>query len=401
MPSPSTLVVRCLAQAVICLVAGLLGLPAMAAETTGPQTLRVGPGREYTSIFLASLRAKEGDTIEVDPGDYVGDVAVWGQKELTIRGLEKDGKRVRLIAGGRYAEGKGIWVARGGLLTVENIDFLGAKVPDRNGAGIRFEHGKLIVRNCVFKGNENGILTGGDPSAELTIENSEFGENGAGDGRSHNIYVGKIKKLTVTGSYFHHANVGHLLKSRASENYIVYNRLTDEIGGRASYELEFSNGGIAYVIGNIIEQGSETQNSTIVSFGAEGYGWPKNELYLINNTIADDRPGAGNYLVVKPGNTLIKAVNNLLVGKKGQLESAGAGEYANNFNVDWPDFVQAVRFDYRLNVKSALRGKGVAPGQANGFDLTPKFEYRHPHQTAPLRAGSLNPGALQSMGAVN
>ena len=108
-------------------------------------------------------------------------------------------------------------------------------------------------------------------------------------------------------------------RSRARESFIAYNRLTDEIGGRASYELEFPNGGIAYVIGNIIEQGSQTDNSTIISYGAEGYAWPRNELYLVNNTIADDRPSGGIFLRVKPGLQVLKAFNNLLVGK-GALE---------------------------------------------------------------------------------
>ena len=31
--------------------------------------------------------------------------------------------------------------------------------------------------------------------------------------------LGNIKKLNVTGSYFHHAKVGHLLKTRAKENH--------------------------------------------------------------------------------------------------------------------------------------------------------------------------------------
>lgn len=82
--------------------------------------------------------------------------------------------------------------------------------------------GHLVVRNSTFTNNENGILTGSDKESILEIENCEFGNNGFGDGRSHNLYVGAIKRLSVTGSYFHHARVGHLLKSRAAENHIFY-----------------------------------------------------------------------------------------------------------------------------------------------------------------------------------
>ena len=128
--------------------------------------------------------------------------------------------------------------------------------------------------------------------------------------------------LLPGGSYFHHANVGHLLKSRAAENHIFYNRLTDEIGGKASYELEFPNGGVAYVVGNVIQQSSTTENPNIISYGAEGNLWPANALYLVNNTLVDNRPQSGVFLSVRQGLGAITAVNNLLVGQ-GKLETAG------------------------------------------------------------------------------
>ena len=244
---------------------------------------------------------------------------------------------MRLLTQGAAGEGKAIWVVRGGVMAVQGFDFVGAKVADKNGAGIRFEKGQLSIKDCTFTDNENGILTSSDKDAVLLIENSEFGNNGFGDGYSHNLYVGAIKKLTVTGSYFHHAKVGHLLKSRAAENHIFYNRLTDETGGRANYELEFPNGGLAYVVGNVL---------------------------------ADDRPSNGKWLAVKPVDAskpvavVVKAMNNLLVGT-GSLDAGVDAKQAivdirNNLNVDWDVFV---------------------PGSANGVDLTPKREYVHPRQT--------------------
>jgi len=363
------------------------------------QVLQVGPTRKVASLAAASVVAKSGDTVEVDAGTYAADVAIWSQSNLIVRAV---GGRVRLLALGAAAEGKGIWVVRGGAMAVQGFDFVGAKVADKNGAGIRFEKGQLSIKDCTFTDNENGILTSGDKDAELLIENSEFGNNGFGDGYSHNLYVGAIKKLTVTGSYFHHAKVGHLLKSRAAENHIFYNRLTDEAGGRASYELEFPNGGLAYVVGNHIQQGSQTENPTLISFGAEGYKWPRNELYLVGNTLADDRPSNGKWLAVrtdpcaKPVNLVVKALNNVLVGA-GELgaaisaPAAGNGDVAgtkpfvldirNNINVDWDVFVQASRQDYRLKNPASPPLKPVPPGTANGVDLTPKREYVHPRQT--------------------
>lgn len=321
----------------------------MTAEPPQRHVVQVGEQRPIANLAQAAHLAQDNDIVEVDAGDYMGDVAVWTQKRLTIRAV---GGRVRLIAQGRSAESKAIWVVRGGKIEVEGFDFSGARVPSRNGAGIRFETGQLTIKDCTFTDNENGILTANQKNAELTIENSEFGHNGYGDGQSHNLYVGTIARLKVTGSYFHHARVGHLLKSRAAENHIYYNRLTDEMDGRASYELEFPSGGLAYVVGNLIGQSPLTENATMVSFGAEGYLWPRNELYLAGNTLIDSLPRGGRYLVVKPGADTIKLVNNELSGN-GTREA----------------FVQA------------------SPGSfdtAQGINLKPLREYVHPRQTRAL-----------------
>ena len=199
--------------------------------------------------------------------------------------------------------------------------------------------------------------------------------------------------LKVTGSYSHHAKVGHLLKSRAAKNLIFYNRLTDEIGGTASYELEFPSGGLAYVVGNVIQQSSTTDNSTVISFGAEGYRSQANRLYLVNNTLVDMRPQGGQFLRVKAGAEVF-AINNLLVGKN-RLDAGGAGEYRNNFNVDLDEFVLAVREDFHLKPGSKLIGKAVMVDAVDGVALRPTAEYQHPRSIRALKGGALSPGAMQ------
>lgn len=367
-----------------------------AAQTPGGvpagRVLRVGPAEQITTIHEAAALAKDGDTVEILSGEYHRDVASWPQKRLTIRGV---GGMVRLYADGYSAESKAIWVIRDGTFLIENIEFIGAKVRDRNGAGIRFEKGNLTVRNCRFYGNQNGLLaTGGD--SELTIENSEFGYNGAGDGLSHNLYVGPVKSLQVTGSYFHHANVGHLLKSRAAYNFIAYNRLTDEAGGRASYELEFPNGGLAFVIGNLIQQGNYTENSIMLSFGAEHYSWPNNRLFMASNTLVNDVPYGGSFLRVYPGAKHVVAANNLLAGA-GKLHVPGTFNDVNNVFVGAEVFRDALRLDYRLS--GVARGLAFQPPPAlsEGVNLTPWQEYVHPRQTKPISGTPALAGALQTV----
>lgn len=388
----------------------------------GPVTLEVGAGRPIRTIAQAAKIARSGDTILVDSGVYAGDVAVFTQDQLTLR---VRGGRARLNASGAHAEGKAIWVVRGGHITVENFEFVGARVPNHNGAGIRFEKGRLVLRNCLFRDNENGILTSGNKEAELEIENSEFDRNGTVEGYGHQLYAGEIGMLKVSGSYFHHAVGGHLLKSRAGRNIIMYNRLSDEAGGEASYEMEFPSGGQSYVVGNLIEQSATTQNPAIVAAGLEGYRWPKNELYLINNTIVDDRAAEGLFLRIAPGMQIVRAMNNVLVGQgrhdlgifSGDLKNplrdtsgtarvpdvaARAGEDGmkvearNNYTVSRDAFMQAAQLDYRLRERGTLAGKYQPPGTANGVDLAPRAEYAHPAQTRRLAAEPTLPGAFQS-----
>ena len=105
------------------------------------RVIEVGAQRTVKTLSAASRLAKDGAVIEVDGGDYLGDVAVWTQNDLTFRA--KNG-RVRLIAQGASAESKGIWVVRGGKVTVEGFDFVGASVPDRNGAPL------VCARRMIF-----------------------------------------------------------------------------------------------------------------------------------------------------------------------------------------------------------------------------------------------------------
>ena len=102
--------------------------------------------------------------IEVMPGLYKGQVGIITQSQLTIRGV---GERPVFEADGRQAEGKAIWVVRDGDVTIENIEFRGARVPDANGAGIRFEKGRLLLRRCRFVDNQIGLLTANFNDAEL------------------------------------------------------------------------------------------------------------------------------------------------------------------------------------------------------------------------------------------
>ncbi|MGM9482539.1 hypothetical protein ACS5PN_15210 [Roseateles sp. NT4] len=361
------------------------------AVHAGP-VLQVGPRRAVRTLAAAARQARDGMVVEVDAGEYVGDAATWPQQGLTLRAV---GGRVSLVAAGAHAQGKGLFVMTGRRQRIEGFDFIGATVPDRNGAGIRLEAGSLTLVDCGFRDNENGLLTANDDSIELDIVDCDFGAIAARGGQTHNVYVGAIKRLAVMGSYFHHGQLGHLLKSRAAVNHILYNRLSDEIGGRASYELEFPNGGVAVVMGNLIMQSSTTENPHVISFGVEGAKWEKQALYLVNNTLVDQKPSGGIWLRVTPPQAEVVLANNLLVGAP-KLAAEGHWTRRANFSADWDEFVRAARDDYRLKPESSLRGRAADAGEGGGLKLSPTREYRHPHTSVALSGPARHPGAFQS-----
>ena len=258
------------------------------------RTLLVGPGKTYTVPSAAAAAAQAGDRVLITPGDYRGDVATWRAANLVICG---DGGRARLFADGKDAQGKGIWViapSNAATTTIVNVEFHDAKVPDKNGAGIRHESGHLVLRNTGFYDNEDGILGGGGP-VTVTIERSEFARNGFGDGFSHNIYIGGIDRLHVVASYFHEAKIGHNLKSRAKENVIENSYFVDGANGTSSYLLDFPDGGIVFMRGNLLHKGPKAENTIAVAYGAERNIWPTNTVTLIHNTLVNTM-GRGTFI---------------------------------------------------------------------------------------------------------
>jgi hypothetical protein len=256
--------------------------------------LQVGTDKEYKTIAAVAAVAGDNTVIEVDAGTYSGDAALafWKKNNLVIRAV---GGEVILDAAGKYYDGMGIWkIQTSGKICVEGITFQNAKVPDRNGAGIRLVDGALTVINSRFLNNEMGLLTGNLATTSLVIRNSEFGysHNNGTDNRSHNLYVGQIGSLDVSGSYFHHinngVNSGHLFKSRAAINKIYYNKIVDGDGADAgaSYGIDLPDGGQAIIVGNIIQKSKYENNTDVIRFAEEEISkWDKHELYVAYNTI--------------------------------------------------------------------------------------------------------------------
>jgi hypothetical protein len=370
---------------------------------TPASILRVGPGRTYTTIAAAANAASAGAVIEVDAGTYPDDVVVWRENRVTVRGIGgrahvQGTRRIPFQSGSDRNNGMGLWVVRGTDIRVENIEFSNAMVDDQNGAGIRNQGSNLTICNSVFRDNENGIL--GGAYGQLTIEYSTFMRNGSGDvGRTHNLYIDEGSsagdRLVFRHNYSHHASIGHLLKTRARENWILYNRIMDENDGTSSYAIDAPNGGLTYIIGNLIQQGPNTDNAIVIAYGAEGLGSGRtNALYVVNNTIVNDR-GSGTFFDVAGGTTTFRSVNNLFTGG-GTLYSGTQPTASNNVNSSSAGLVDRAGFDYRLTAGSPAVNAGTDPGLAGAFSLMPVFQYQNPAQRdARATVGTIDVGAYE------
>jgi hypothetical protein len=243
---------RATRRMIAAIVGSLVGASvAGSAAVAGAATLKVGPGQTYAAPCAAILAAAAGDTIEVDAaGSYDGDTCAWSTDNLTVVGV--NGRPKIDLTGVAPAQMKGIFTISAPNATIDNFELSGAAIDGggcngcSNGAGIRHQGQNLTLKNSYIHDNQDGILGApGDVSGNPTpnagvvlIENTELYNNGEGDGYTHNAYLGNYATVTLQYSWSHHAVVGHLFKSRAFKTFVVYNRLTDEVGGTASYEID-------------------------------------------------------------------------------------------------------------------------------------------------------------------
>lgn len=248
-------------------------------------TVGAGGGYDFTSISAAVAAASANDNIQVAAGTYLNDFATINVP-LTIEAV---GGTAVLEANILIPNGKAFFVTNAAT-TIRNLEFRHARVTDGNGAGIRAQSGNLFIENTTFRDNEDGILTASNPGMSITVVNSTFIDNGAGDGLTHAIYANHIDTLSVINSTFSGTKIGHDIKSRAANTFITGNTLDDGVNGTPSYAIDLPNGGVAVVTGNTITQGPNTDNPTMIAFGAEGSLKVISSLLVHNNAFINTLP---------------------------------------------------------------------------------------------------------------
>jgi hypothetical protein len=267
------------------LIAGLVVAGLGCTGTAAGKVLEVGPGAAFKAPSEAIGTADNGDTINIAPGQYF-DCAVVRQTALTIQGSAPGA-----ILTDKTCQGKALLVVSGEQIVVRNLTLQRARVPDGNGAGIRYEGGNLTVENVRFINNQDGVLGADDRHGTITIVGSEFLQNGFCNGAcAHGVYVGHIARLDVLRSKFFETKQGHHIKSRALRTEVVDCDIQDGPSGTSSYLIEVPNGGSLIVRGNRLEKGVHSDNGAYaISIGAEGVDQPSDQIVIEGNSFINDQ----------------------------------------------------------------------------------------------------------------
>ena len=352
-------------------------LAARAGTSAGAAVLDVGVGQTFASLAAAVAAASAGDTIDVHAGTYTDQVALIG-KPLTIRGV---GGTPVFIATTDLSNGKGFLVVNAST-TIDNIEFDSARVPDGNGAGIRQQAGDLVVSNSRFVGNQDGILatpfTGGTGS--LLVANSTFVDNGVASGPfagfAHAIYATDLASLTVRNSRFAGTQVGHDIKSRAATTQVSGTELDDGVTGTTSYAIDISNGGVATITGNIITQGSDTQNESMIAYAAEGLRYADNVLLVQGNVFDNSLPGNSigvfNHAAGVNAGIVCNAFNgvaNPVVGKATLRDNAFNAPLPACAAIPEPGMLPVLLTGGVVLLGAARRQRGISPPLVNHFQM--------------------------------
>jgi len=316
-------------------------------------TITVTTADDYKKIEAA----QPGDEVVIAPGKYAFRVFLQQQapanNPIVIRAQDPKNPPVWDLsaqnvedAPGSYTagdRGRGCWQLSGATnITIESIVFTNCHTASFNSSGIRYyETTKgLLIKDCVFKNNDNG-LTGGTQDSEATVEFSEFDGNGnlgaSQSSPTHNIYI-YGGTFALRYSYLHDPIQGQNFHIRASQALIESNWITH---GK-SYEGDLmpnddfaGNGPFSQSMifrGNTIAQGNPANHSQIIAvYNDAGLSNLTLHVEAINNTVIAAAPQGALVHLSNADGTKMSAVmtNNVLVNST----TAYAIEDTNNGTV--------------------------------------------------------------------
>jgi hypothetical protein len=309
-----------------------VGVLVFTASPALASVITVSPA-DGTTGYTKIEGAQPGDEVVIAPGTYTYRVyltqTATAQQPIYIHAQDPTnppvwdfGSTLVENAPGSYTapdKNRGCWQVSGASnIVIEGIVFKDCRAADYDSAGLRYYGGTtgLVLRDCVFEDNDNG-LTGGTEASEATVEFCEFASNGntsaSTSSPTHNVYI-YGGTFTMRFSYLHDPTQGQDLHCRAVTSLIEYNwfdRAKSYVGDLMTSDDYANNptGSDAQsmtLLGNVIIESPNQANGSPVSF----------TVTALYNTVI----GAGahaNFLHVSNADgtqMAVQASNNIIYG---------------------------------------------------------------------------------------
>lgn len=222
-----------------------------------------------------------------------------------------------VVFDGAVTDEKGALVLTGDNILVENIECRNIKVPDLNGACIRFEGTNLTVRDLYVHDSQSGVMTS-DKAGVVKIVSSRFerlGGKAKGDGYAHALYIKADELLIHSSKILSTKGEGTGVKSR-SKKVVITNSVLASLDGKDSRLVDMANYGELIITNSILQQGENTTNSQLIAYGLEKNLQPRfkvNRIEISNNIVIVDNK-KNNFLISHRLVDEIKVNKNILVG---------------------------------------------------------------------------------------
>ena len=184
------------------------------------------------------------------------------------------------------ASHRGIFVTRGEAI-FEGIRFRNGLAITGNGSAIWHDGGAITIRDCVFEGNQNGVLVARSPA--ITVERSVFDANGGGCGHTHGLYIDAVGHARIENCVFLDTVVGHHLKSRADRIEIAGCYFGGKPSSSTSCAIDLARAGFAWISRNQIVKTKASMSTYFIAVASESKGVSPDVAIEDNVFIAQQR----------------------------------------------------------------------------------------------------------------
>jgi hypothetical protein len=324
---------------------------------------------------------------------------------------------------------RGCWQISGGTnYHIDGIAFENCHAADNDSAGLRYYAGAtgILLTNCLFQNNDNG-LTGGTDNSDITVEFSEFSHNGntnaSTSSPTHNVYI-YGGTFALRYSYLHDPLQAENLHCRAVQSTIEYNWFDRAAGyvGDLMTSDDYANtpsGSLSQSMtlrGNvIIESASQANQGQIWAvYNDEASGSPVSfAITAVYNTVVGDGAHAAFIHLSNADATVMsaKVSDNIVFGTSQPIlvEDGAHGTVSGNNN--WlqtgaaasglsgtvfgaaPGFASAAADDFTLASGSACIG--AANATVGGLPTAEYYENETTTRMYRVRASALDLGAFE------